>query len=456
MHLEKVKVVSGSVRRLLRRNAYGNAARLLLKLRPGDISLIMQRLNLREQLQLFTLVAQKDRQLAAEALNDLGVERGVELVADLEGLEISQILQELETDDRAAFITALPQKLAEEVLEVMRPAELVQTQGLLQYEEETAGRIMTPNVFALEERLSVGEAAQTIQESSDFEMVFYLYVVDERKHLVGVISLRQLLTVHPSTPLEKIMSTDLISVDTATDQEEVASQVALYDLLAIPVVDHENKLVGVITVDDVIDVIQDEATEDILHLAGVEADDNVHATARNSVSKRLPWLFVNLFLALMAASVVYFYEATIGQLPILAAFLPVVAGMGGNSGTQALTVMVRSLALGEVSWKNARGVLAKEVAVGVSNGLALGLVAGTVGYWWSPASDLRVGIAFGVAMLATIFLSGVLGAIIPMVLKRLNIDPAIASGIFVHTLTDVIAFFSFLGLASFFLFPMQS
>jgi magnesium transporter len=416
----------------------------------------MQQLNLREQLQLFTLVAQKDRQLAAEALNDLGVERGVELVTDLEGLEISKILQELETDDRAAFITALPQKLAEEVLEVMRPEDSVQTQGLLQYEEETAGRIMTPNIFSLEEQLSVGEATQTIQASSDFEMVFYLYVVDDRNHLVGVISLRQLLTVSPSTPLAKIMSTDLISVDTATDQEEVANQVALYDLLAIPVVDHENKLVGVITVDDVIDVIQDEATEDILHLAGVEADDTVHATALNSISKRLPWLFVNLFLALMAASVVYFYEETIGQLPILAAFLPVVAGMGGNSGTQALTVMVRSLALGEVSWKNLRGVFAKEVKVGVSNGLALGLVAGIVGYWWSPSSDLRVGISFGVAMLATIFLSGVLGAIIPMSLNRLKIDPAIASGIFVHTLTDVIAFFSFLGLANFFLFSIRS
>jgi magnesium transporter len=456
MHLEKVKIVSRSVRRLLRRSAHENAARLLLKLRPGDISVIMQQLNLREQLQLFTLVAQKDRQLAAEALNDLGVERGVELVTDLEGLEISKILQELETDDRAAFITALPQKLAEEVLEVMRPEDSVQTQGLLQYEEETAGRIMTPNIFALEEQLSVGEATQTIQASSDFEMVFYLYVVDDRNHLVGVISLRQLLTVSPSTPLAKIMSTDLISVDTATDQEEVANQVALYDLLAIPVVDHENKLVGVITVDDVIDVIQDEATEDILHLAGVEADDTVHATALNSISKRLPWLFVNLFLALMAASVVYFYEETIGQLPILAAFLPVVAGMGGNSGTQALTVMVRSLALGEVSWKNLRGVFAKEVKVGVSNGLALGLVAGIVGYWWSPSSDLRVGISFGVAMLATIFLSGVLGAIIPMSLNRLKIDPAIASGIFVHTLTDVIAFFSFLGLANFFLFSIRS
>lgn len=456
MHLEKVKIVSRSVRRLLRRSAHENAARLLLKLRPGDISVIMQQLNLREQLQLFTLVAQKDRQLAAEALNDLGVERGVELVTDLEGLEISKILQELETDDRAAFITALPQKLAEEVLEVMRPEDSVQTQGLLQYEEETAGRIMTPNIFSLEEQLSVGEATQTIQASSDFEMVFYLYVVDDRNHLVGVISLRQLLTVSPSTPLAKIMSTDLISVDTATDQEEVANQVALYDLLAIPVVDHENKLVGVITVDDVIDVIQDEATEDILHLAGVEADDTVHATALNSISKRLPWLFVNLFLALMAASVVYFYEETIGQLPILAAFLPVVAGMGGNSGTQALTVMVRSLALGEVSWKNLRGVFAKEVKVGVSNGLALGLVAGIVGYWWSPSSDLRVGISFGVAMLATIFLSGVLGAIIPMSLNRLKIDPAIASGIFVHTLTDVIAFFSFLGLANFFLFSIRS
>ena len=337
----------------------------------------------------------------------------------------------------------------------MRLEESVQVQGLLQYERETAGRIMTPNVFALQEDLSVSEAIQTIQETDEFEMVFYLYVVDERNHLVGVISLRQLLLVAPSTPLKKIMSGDVISVTTDTDQEEVADQVALYDLLAIPVVDHENKLVGVITVDDIIDVIKEEATEDILHLAGVEADDTVRGTARSSVQKRLPWLGLNLALALMAATVVYLYEDTIANLPTLAVFLPVVAGMGGNSGTQALTLTVRSLALGEISWKNIRDLFTKELLVGISNGLALGLLSGGVGYVWSEG-NLSVGLALACAMLCTILFSGILGTLIPMVLNRAGIDPAVSSGIFLHTLTDVIGFFSFLGLATVFLGVLEA
>ena len=268
MHVEKLMVMANSVRKLLRRGAQGHAARLVQKLHPGDISQIIQELNDRDQLRIFSLLVKEDLELAAEALTDLGLERGIALLTALSGRETSRLLQELETDDRAAFVSALPEELANQVLDTMRLEESVQVQGLLRYEKETAGRIMTPNVFALQEDISVSEAIYTLQKADEFEMVFYLYVVDDRNHLVGVISLRQLLTVSPSTPLKKIMSSDVISVATDTDQEEVANQVALYDLLAVPVVDHENKLVGVITVDDVIDVIKEEATEDILHLAG--------------------------------------------------------------------------------------------------------------------------------------------------------------------------------------------
>ncbi len=444
-----MKVLAGTVRKLLRRRASGHVINLLAKLHPGDISNILQELNDRDQLAVFSLLVERERRLAALALTDLGIERCVHLLLAIPPAEVAKVLQEMETDDRALFVSSLPAEIAEEVLEQMRLEESLQVQGLLQYDEETAGRIMTPHVFALREDLSVSEAIHTIQTTQDLEMVFYLYVVDERNHLVGVASLRQLLMVPPSTSLKKVMTTNVISVRTDTDQEEVAGLVALYDLLAIPVVDHENKLLGVITVDDVIDVIKDEATEDILHLAGVEADDHVHSNVFTSVRKRLPWLGVNLGTAMLAATVVALYEPTIAVVPQLAIFLPVVAGMGGNSGTQTLTVIVRSLALGETSWKGARAVVFKEIRVGLFNGLALGLLAGLIAFLWK--GSYLLGAIMSAAMLCNMVVAGLTGTLVPLILKKLNIDPAIASGIFLTTFTDVIGFFSFLGLAAAFL-----
>ena len=235
---------------------------------------------------------------------------------------------------------------------------------------------MNPKVFALSEDMTAGEAITALQGSRDVEMVFYLYVIDARRHLVGVVSLRRLLLVSPATPLKRIMTTDLISVRADMDQEEVARQVASYNLLAIPVVDEENKLVGVITVDDVIDVIKDEATEDVYRLAGVTGDDRVFTGPSESLRKRLPWLLVNLATAFLAASVVALFQSTISVVTALAVFMPVVAGMGGNAATQTLTVIVRGIALGELTWSNTRKALLKEAVVGLGNGLACGLVGG--------------------------------------------------------------------------------
>ena len=446
MEVQKSRVLSGSLRKLLRRNARGHVLNLLGKLHPGDIANLFNELNPREQLQGFEALVAEKRALAAEVVNELGLDRGLHLLLAQTPPQLAKVLQELETDDRAVLISGLPPDVAESVLEQMGVEQSVEVQELLQYPEETAGRIMTPNVFALQENLTVAEAIHTIQTTLELEMVFYLYVVDDRNHLVGVASLRQLLTVPASSPLRRIMQTDLIWVRTDTDQEEVASQVALYDLLAIPVVDDENKLVGVITVDDVIDVIKDEATEDILHLAGVERDDHLHTNARSSVRKRLPWLAVNLVMAMIAATVVAYYEPVIAALPVLAMFLPVVAGMGGNCGTQTLTLMVRALALGEISWKNTRKVLFKETLVGGANGLSIGILAGLVVFIWK--GDLWLGFVLGAALISNMFLAGLVGTLIPLVLKKLNVDPAIASGIFLHTLTDVVGFFSFLTLSA--------
>jgi magnesium transporter len=272
--------------------------------------------------------------------------------------------------------------------------------------------------------------------------------VDERRHLVGVVSLRRLLLVSPETPLKRIMTSDLISARVDMDQEEVARQVAAYNLLAIPVVDEENKLVGIITVDDVIDVIKDEATEDIYRLAGVATDERVFTPAHQSLRKRLPWLGVNLGTAFLAASVVGIFTRTIDALPILAVFMPIVAGMGGNAATQTLTVIVRGIALGELSWGNSRKALMKEAAVGIGNGLALGLVAAAVA--WMVNGDPVLGLVLGAAMVINMFVAATAGVLVPLGLRAASIDPALASSVFITTMTDVFGFLSFLGLATLF------
>jgi magnesium transporter len=335
------------------------------------------------------------------------------------------------------------------VLDLMRPKESGEVENLLEYAERTAGRIMNPHVFAVREDMTVGEAITEIQSNRDVEMVFYLYVVDERRHLVGVVSLRRLLLVAPETPLTRIMTAELISVRVDMDQEEVARQVASYNLLAIPVVDEENKLVGVITVDDVIDVIKDEATEDIYRLAGVAGDERAFTPARESLRKRLPWLGVNLVTAFLAASVVALFEGTIERITALAVFMPIVAGMGGNAATQTLTVVVRGIALGELTWSNSRKALLKEAAVGIGNGLVLGLLAAAVA--WGTRGNPVLGLVLCMAMIINMFVAATAGTLVPLGLRAANVDPALASSVFITTLTDVFGFFSFLGLATLFM-----
>jgi magnesium transporter len=297
--------------------------------------------------------------------------------------------------------------------------------------------------------MTVGEAITELQNNRDVEMVFYLYVVDDRKHLVGVVSLRRLLLVSPETPLKRIMTADLISARVDMDQEEVARQVAAYNLLAIPVVDEENKLVGIITVDDVIDVIKDEATEDIYRLAGVSGDERAFTPAGESLRKRLPWLAVNLATAFMATTVVAIFEPTIDKLAAVAIFMPVVAGMGGNAATQTLTVIVRGIALGELTWSNSRKALLKEAVVGLGNGVALGVIAALVAWVWRGNGTL--GMVLGAAMIINMFVAATAGTLIPLALRAMKIDPALASSVFITTLTDVFGFASWLGLSTLFL-----
>jgi magnesium transporter len=284
-------------------------------------------------------------------------------------------------------------------------------------------------------------------------MVFYLYIVDARGHLVGVTSLRRLLLVSPETPLKRIMTSEPISARVDMDQEEVARLVASYNLLAIPVVEEANKLAGVITVDDVIDVIKDEATEDLYRLAGVSSDERVFTPASESFRKRMPWLIVNLATAFLAAAVVGAFQQTIAAWVALAVFMPIVAGMGGNAATQTLTVIIRGIALGELTWSNSRKALLKNLLVGVGNGLVTGTIGAVVA--WTMNGDLRLGIILAMAMVINLFVAGLVGTLIPLGLKALKIDPALASAVFITTFTDVCGFASFLGLATLYIRYIQ-
>jgi magnesium transporter len=426
-----------------------NLLNLLQKQHPADLAQIFSELSERERHAAFSVLVEKNGKLAMEALSEVGPEKGAQLLALRSAEEIARLLQELPSDDAAALIDHLPEELSAAVLELIRPKVGGGVTELLEYEEQTAGRLMNPNVFALAEDLTAGESITALQQARDVEMVFYLYVVDDRRHLVGVVSLRRLLLVPPDTPLKRIMTAEVYSVRVDTDQEEVARQVASYNLLAIPVVDAENKLVGVITVDDVIDVIKDEATEDVYRLAGVSKDDGVLTPPGESLRRRLPWLLVNLVTAFIAASVVGLFSGTINEVVALATFMPVVAGMGGNAATQTLAVIVRGIALGELTWSNARHALMKEGLVGIGNGVANGLV-GAVGVWILTRGDWALGLILMAAMIINMFVAATAGTLIPLGLRALKVDPALASSVFITTFTDVFGFLSFLGLGKIF------
>jgi magnesium transporter len=453
MAQRKIDVVLDSVRRLLRLGATANLVNLLQKQHPADLAQVFAELGEKDRGSAFALLLDRNSKLAMEALSELGPEGGAALLADRSAEDVARLLHDLPSDDAASIIDNLPEALSTSVLELIEKRPGDEVGELLEYDEQTAGRIMNPKVFALSEDMTASEAITALQASRDVEMVFYLYVVDIRRHLVGVISLRRLLLVPTSTPLKRIMTTDLTSVRTDTDQEEVARLVASYNLLAIPVVDEENKLVGVITVDDVIDVIKDEATEDVYRLAGVAGDDRVFSTARESLRKRVPWLQVNLVTAFIAASVVAMFEGKIQAVPALAVFMPVVAGMGGNAATQTLTVIVRGIALGELTWANTRKALFKEATVGLGNGLACGVVGALVVWAWK--GDLWLGAILGAAMIINMFVAATAGTLIPLALRALKVDPALASSVFITTLTDVFGFASWLGLGTLFIRYLQ-
>src|SRR5258705_10805517 len=433
MAQRKIDVVLDSVRRLMRIGATANLVNLLHKQHPADLAQVFTELGEKDRLASFSLLVERNSKLAMEALSELGPEGGAALLADRSPEEVARLLHDLPSDDAAAIIDNLPEPLSAAVLELIEKRPGDEVGELLEYDEQTAGRIMNPKVFALSEDMTAGEAITTPQGSRDVEMVFYLYIVDSRRPLVGLVSFARLRLVSPPTPLKRIMTTDLISVRTDTDQEEVARLVASYNLLAIPVVDEENKLVGVITVDDVIDVIKDEATEDVYRLAGVSSDERVFMPTSESLRKRFPWLLVNLATAFIAPPGRGLFPGPLRPMHVLAVFMPIVAGMGGNAATQTLTVIVRGIALGELTWANSRKALLKEGLVGLGNCVTLRLVPALVPHF--TKGDAVLGLLLCAAMIINMFVAATAGTLGPLGLGGLSRGPGLCWCLVLTTMT---------------------
>jgi magnesium transporter len=449
MQAQRLNLMLDSVGRLVRRGAMSNAVNLLTKLRPVEIAQILRQLPQNDSEAIFKALVGGEITKAAEAVSEMETASAVRLLSTLEREQASRLLQELPSDDATLLIAEMPDDSREELLDAMKVEHSTVVNELLGFADETAGRIMTPDYFALDEDVTVSEAITALQRrSEEFEMAFYLYVVDQRNHLLGVVSLRQLLLNQPSTPLRKIMINDVIKVATDTDQEEVARIVATYNLLAVPVVDEENKLAGIITVDDIIDVMREEATEDIYALAGVDADDRALGSSINSVKRRLPSLMLSLLAALVVVAIVQYYKVTIEQAVWLAILIPVVATMGSTAATQTMTVVVRGIGLGQVTWDTSRRVVVKEAAVGLMNGAAVGIVVGVVASFWSGTKlGWLLGATMMLTMMLSLFLAGIVGTLVPILLKRFRLDPALASSFFVVTFTDSLTFVSYFGIA---------
>jgi magnesium transporter len=323
-----------------------------------------------------------------------------------------------------------------------------EVEGLLHYEDDTAGGIMVPEFIALGEDTTAGEAIQSLQkEHLDVEMPFYLYVVDANGKLIGVSSLRQLVVVPPNTPLKNFMITDVFAVKTDMDQEEVAKIVARYDILAVPVVDDTNKLVGIVTVDDVIDIIREEATEDILKMASVGVEEFVETqSVFRSTRIRLPWLSASFIGGIVAFFIIGHFEGSIKKIAYLAAFIPVIMGMGGNIGTQTSTIVVRGLATGRLNIRDTWAVVFKELAVGFILGVVYGIMIPLVAQL--QYSTAMVAVSVGLAVMSSMAVAALVGSMVPMGFARINVDPAVATGPFVTTAIDIVSVYFYFQIAT--------
>ena len=403
-----------------------------------------------EDNQLEYLCSHIDDIKLAEILEESEEELQVDIINCLDNRRILALFNHIPKDTIVDILGQLPIGKTKQLISLMKAGEKKIIEQLLGYEEDTAGGIMTTEYIALNENLTIEESIKKIKQiAPKTEVIDTIFVLDQYKHLIGIADLRDILIGEDSTPLHTIMDTNIITVLPETDQEEVSLLVSKYDLTTIPVVNKNNSLIGIITVDDIIDVIVEEHTEDLLQLHGVHKEESLDSSLIDSIKMRLPWLVVNLGTAFLASFVVKMFEGTIEQIVALSATMTIVTGMGGNAGSQTLSILIRGIALGEITLKESLPGLKKEILVGAFNGLVTGFLTAVIVYF--IYGNIYLGVIICLAMIGNLVISALFGYLIPLVLKSLNLDPAIASSIFLTTATDVLGFFIFLQLAHLFL-----
>jgi magnesium transporter len=414
---------------------------------PIDIAIILEELNDEGLIKFYALV---DNEFMAEIIEQASDELQIRIIKLFDFQTIVHLFSFMSNDDIADIFGNLPINIRKELLKMMKESDTKQIQELLGYDEDSAGGIMTTEYIALAGELTIVESLNKIKEiGPKTEVIETIFVLNKSKELIGTADLRDILLAPDEEKLYNIMNDNIISVQPEVDQEEVSLLVSKYDLKAIPVINRNNSLLGIITVDDIIDVIVEEHTEDMLRLGGVSKEERVYSNLGTSVKKRLPWLFINLATAFLAAFTVSLFEDVIAQVVALAAAMPIVAGMGGNAGTQTLSIVIRSIALGEVELKKNWMLVFKEVALGIINGAATGIITGILLYM--KYGNPYLGLIIFAAMIGNLVIAGFFGFLIPLLLKVLGIDPALASAIFLTTATDVFGFLLFLGLSKTFL-----
>jgi magnesium transporter len=416
---------------------------LTLSLHEADLADLIQMLRPEQRTLLIETLGDDFK---AAALPELDEAVRDQVLETMPSAQVAEALQQLDSDDAVYVIEDLDKDEQSDILAKLPSFERAALERSLEYPEDSAGRIMQTDLIAVPPFWSVGQTIDYMREAEDLPDRFYeVFVVDPGYHLIGSVGLNRLLRSKRPSTIESITDSEIHPIEVEADQEAVAREFERYNLTSAPVVDTDNRLVGVITADDVVEVVKEEASEDILRMGGV-AGESVFDPVLQTTQHRFLWLFVNLGTAILASWVISLFDATIQQMVALAVLMPIVASMGGNAGTQTMTVAVRALATQELGTANALRVIGRETAVGLLNGLLFALIMGAIAFYWFGSGTL--GVVIGAAMIINLLVAALAGILIPLGLYAVRLDPAIASGVFVTMCTDCVGFFAFLGLAA--------
>lgn len=444
MQLNRQRLLQETLRRYLRRHSLPHLERLIAKTRVTDLATVLSAFSEKDQQLVFDSVP--DAAKKADLIVHMQPPFGKRVLDPLPPMDAAAILSAMATDDAADILQDLEDEQRETVLTLLSTEDKAEVEDLMAYEDDTAGGIMTPELVSLPAETTAEEALIVLREKSDdVEMANYIYVVDGGSHLVGVLSLRKLVTAPPHRRIRDFMERDVIAVTPDTDQEAVARLVSDYGILAVPVVDQDNRLLGIVTVDDVIGVLEEEAQEDLLKMAGAGAPTTADESFLVHVKNRFPWLLASCGGGLLSAVVMGAFETTLATHHFFALFLPIILGMSGNVGTQSATVTVRGIALGQIGEERRFAVMRRELLVGITLGLLYALIVGGVAALMGdePTDGLAIGFSMSMGML----LASTLGTAIPLLLSRLRVDPAVATGPFVTTSLDLLGVVLYFGVS---------